>query len=285
VKVFISWSGEQSQAAAIALRDWLPNVIQAIRPYLSSEDIDKGARWSTDIAQELEDSSFGILCITRENISAPWVNFEAGALSKSLEQSRVAPFLIDINRTDVTGPLLQFQSTIAEREDVRKLVGSLNQACGDHGLEEGRLDEIFNVWWPRLEEKLHTIQAAEPNRQDTTRSTQEVLSEVLELVRGQHKLLSDPEALLPPEYVDFALRRARLRPSPAAIRDLDRAFHRLQEAINSRIDMGEEVPHEFVEVLNDLEPPTRHLVRQARSVPSSRRSRAAADLDLEDQET
>src|SRR4051794_33907999 len=109
MKVVISWSGQLSHGVALALRDWLPSVIQSIEPFVSSEDIDKGARWSSDIPKELEDSSFGILCIPTQNLDAPWVNFEAGALSKSLERSRVAPFLFGVDRTDVKGPLLQFQ--------------------------------------------------------------------------------------------------------------------------------------------------------------------------------
>ena len=82
MKVFISWSGVDSHSAAVALRDWLPSVIQLLEPYVSSEDIDKGARWSTDIAAELAGSDWGILCVTKENVQAPWLNFEAGALSK-----------------------------------------------------------------------------------------------------------------------------------------------------------------------------------------------------------
>ena len=76
----------------MALHKWLPSVIQALKPYISS-DIDKGARWSPDISEELENSSFGILCVTKESKDAPWLNFEAGALSKFVKRSRVAPFL------------------------------------------------------------------------------------------------------------------------------------------------------------------------------------------------
>lgn len=110
MKIFISWSGEISHQVAVVLRDWLPLVIQSIEPYVSSEDIDKGARWSSDIATELDDSSFGILCVTEDNFEAPWLNFEAGALGKSVEKSNV-------KRSDVHGPILQFQSTIFEKAD------------------------------------------------------------------------------------------------------------------------------------------------------------------------
>ena len=111
MKVFLSWSGDLSHKVAVVLRDWLPSVIQSIEPYVSSEDIDKGARWSTDIAKELEASAFGVLCVTQENLESPWLNFEAGALSKTVDKSRVCPFLYGVKRSEIKGPLLQFQST------------------------------------------------------------------------------------------------------------------------------------------------------------------------------
>ena len=77
MKVFISWSGNKSHMVVLVFRDWLPSVIQSIEPYVSFEDIDKGARWSTDIANEPEDSTFGIFCVTKENLEAPWLSFEA----------------------------------------------------------------------------------------------------------------------------------------------------------------------------------------------------------------
>ena len=99
MKVFISWSGNKSHKVAMIFREWLPSVIQSLEPYVSSEDIDKGARWSSDIAKELEDSTFGILCVTKDNLHAPWLSFEAGALSKTMDKSFVTPFLFDIKRS------------------------------------------------------------------------------------------------------------------------------------------------------------------------------------------
>jgi hypothetical protein len=157
MKVFLSWSGTRSHKVAMVFRDWLPSVIQKISPYVSSEDIDKGARWSTDIAKELEDSTFGILCVTRENIDAPWLTFEAGALSKTMDKSFVSPFLFDIKRSEVDGPILQFQSTIFEKEDIQKLVKTLNKACGENGLSDERLGKAFNVWYPTLEQELTAL--------------------------------------------------------------------------------------------------------------------------------
>jgi hypothetical protein len=43
MKVFSSWSGAHIQQVALILRDLLPQVINAIEPYVSSEDIEKGA--------------------------------------------------------------------------------------------------------------------------------------------------------------------------------------------------------------------------------------------------
>ena len=53
MKVFISWSGENSHKVATALHDWLPYIIQAVKPFMSSGDILKGERWTDVLAREL----------------------------------------------------------------------------------------------------------------------------------------------------------------------------------------------------------------------------------------
>ena len=203
MKVFLSWSGSRSHKVALAFRTWLPSVIQEMEPYVSSEDIDKGARWSTDIANELSDSKFGILCVTKDNINAPWLTFEAGALSKTMDKAHVTPFLFDIKRSEVDGPILQFQSTVFEKEDLKKLITTLNRACDKNSLPDERLSETFDVWYPKLEEKLGKLRGAVLEEQDTGDAAelrepkvQEILEEVLELSRINQKLIRNQDGAL-----------------------------------------------------------------------------------------
>ena len=210
MKIFLSWSGTTSHKVAIILRDWIPSVIQSVEPYVSSEDIDKGARWSTDIAKELEDSAFGILCVTPENLNAPWLTFEAGALSKKLDKSFVSPFLYKIKRAEIDGPILQFQSTIFEKEDILKLLKTINKALDDEKLDEQRLEKTFQVWYPNLEEQLNNIdegtEETQDNKEEDSPSTNErILEEILELTRINQKILRSPDVLLPRDYVKHVL--------------------------------------------------------------------------------
>jgi hypothetical protein len=177
--------------------------------YVSSEDIDKGARWSTDIASELAESTFGILCVTKENVHAPWLTFEAGALSKTMAKASVSPFLFDIKRSEVNGPILQFQSTIFEREDVKKLVAALNRACGDELLADERLDKAFQLWYPKLEEQLNNLLQSQPAipevdpEEEAIDSPGKILEEILDLARNNQKLLRNPEGEFLKEMVSI----------------------------------------------------------------------------------
>src|ERR1041384_6035188 len=184
MKLFISWSGERSKAVAEALRYWLPKVIQALEPWMSADDIDKGMRWRSGIATELEQSSVGIICLTRENLDSTWIHFEAGALSKQRENTYVCTFLFGLGPADIREPLAQFQATTDKREDVRKLIFSINRSLNELQLPESELNESFAVWWPKLEERLKAIPPSTPSK-EPIRSDREILDEILGLVRAK----------------------------------------------------------------------------------------------------
>jgi hypothetical protein len=185
--VFISWSGDTSKKVAEAIREWLPTVLQTVKPYFTPSDIEKGTRWSSDIAQELDDSMAGIFCVTSQNLSSQWLMFEAGAISKKVDQSLVCPILIGLDNSDINGPLTQFQTTLFEKSDFRRLVSDLNKANTSNTLEESVLHTVFEKFWPELESKVQSIidstQAGDSKSADL-RSDREILEEVLELSRA-----------------------------------------------------------------------------------------------------
>jgi hypothetical protein len=144
MKVFVSWSGERSQALAQALRDRLPLVLHFVEPWLSQSDIEPGERWVSEVSKELGVSNFGIICVTRENTESPWILFEAGALAKSMQQGRVIPLLFDVEFKDITGPLAQFQAKKVDKQGLSELVGSINR-LSEHAVPETRLIQLFEM--------------------------------------------------------------------------------------------------------------------------------------------
>jgi hypothetical protein len=140
MKLFISWSGLRSKEIATALYQWILLVIQAVEPFMSAEEIGKGLRWSGSLASELENSNFGLVCLTLENTNSTWLHFEAGALSKVVDTAKVAPLLFGLKPSDIQGPFTQFQFTNLEKDDFKRLMHSINNACGDFGLEDASLN-------------------------------------------------------------------------------------------------------------------------------------------------
>jgi hypothetical protein len=190
MKVFLSWSGERSRKMAEALKTWLPDVLQAVQPWISSQDISKGSRGLKDIADELSEVNFGIVCVTAQNQFSQWVNFEAGALSKQMGESLVVPLLLDIKIAELTGPLSQFQATdSASKEDVLQLMRDINAALGDSGITGDRLGRAFDRYWPDLEEQLNGIRVEDGNSQPV-RSSTDMLEEALVLIRQQERRIA-----------------------------------------------------------------------------------------------
>lgn len=260
MRVFVSWSGERSQRAAAAICEWLPMVIQSVKPYMSSEDIDKGARWSSEIAAELEQAKFGIICVTQENLDAQWLNFEAGALSTSYGKGKVAPLLIGVPTSSLRGPLVQFQATSYDRADVLRLVKSVNDSCEESSLDGTMIENVFNTWWPQLEKKLDAIVGEESDEAtEPKRSTEDILVEILNVVRSQQRLLSSPSDLVPREYLrsmlksDISARRGHL-----VYRDLARRWREVELAAVGSSDSDDSL----IDAIGGLRKPLEYVIRR-----------------------
>ncbi|MEY3731208.1 MAG: hypothetical protein RLZZ57_1964 [Pseudomonadota bacterium] len=185
MKVFFSWSGKQGQQIAGILRVWLPGVLQAVKPYFSPEDLKAGSRWSPEIASQLEACSMGVIIVTAESKHAPWLMFEAGAISKKVSEASVCPILFGLKIADLDGPLSQFQSVNFSKDDIERVVTTMNDKLADARLDPAVLKTVFEKFWPDLEEKIEAVIAAkrETKAPPKGRDDRELLEEMLGLLR------------------------------------------------------------------------------------------------------
>ncbi|MBI4737153.1 MAG: TIR domain-containing protein [candidate division NC10 bacterium] len=192
LRVFICWSGARGRIVAEALRDWLPRVIQIVEPFMS-EYIDKGSPWPDRLDEKLKAAQLGIICLTADNLREPWINFEAGALYMNLDRQRVCPYLLDLDYTELAWPLARFQATKVTKDETRKLLATVNEALGENRLKEAVLDETFEVWWPRLEKSIEATQQLKAQSKPAKRGSDEILEEVVNLVRSQSRQIESLE--------------------------------------------------------------------------------------------
>ncbi len=209
MKVFVSWSGELSKKYAAFLKTWLEQCIQSVEVFFSAEDIEKGETWHAKLSSELRDTDFGIICLTSENVNAPWIHFEAGALSKMLD-SRVATIAININFSEIKGPLNTFQATKLEKEDIYQLLTSINKSQ-EKPLSEEKLIASFEAFWPNFEKHISETRTIpkitkDEKRGSSSKVSSESIEEILQLVRNQSAIMSDPRKILPIEYLALAMR-------------------------------------------------------------------------------
>lgn len=166
-RVFISWSGPRSKAVAALLRKWLPRFLNShsVEGWMSDRDIPSGARWSHLLSKSLEDSELAIICLTPYNLVAPWLHFEAGAIAKRVTESSVFPLLIDVETSELPGPLNQFQAVKADKEGIRSLMRSLDSLLneqGGGGTDRVRsdfdffYDLLWSAWELEFEEALNS---------------------------------------------------------------------------------------------------------------------------------
>lgn len=212
MKVFVSWSGELSKKLSEFLKTWLEQCIQSVEVFFSPEDIEKGENWQLKLSNELRETNFGIVCVTSENVDAPWLHFEAGALSKLLD-SKVMVLAVNVNFTEIKGPLKSFQATKLEKDDIFRLLKSINNVQ-EKPLTDEKLKNSFEAFWPQFESEIEKLKDYSPKskkgekKSSATVNVDETVDEILQLLRNQNSIISDPTRILPVDYLEYAFQRS-----------------------------------------------------------------------------
>lgn len=195
MKVFISWSGTRSHEVAKILNTWIKCTIQAVQPWLSSKDIDRGSLWFTQISEQLAQTSIGIVCLTQENKNNAWILFESGALAKGLSSNRVCTLLIDLEPTDIKDPLAQFNHSKTDKIGMYQLLHTINLSLGENKLPDPILESVFETYWPDFESKLANVMGSTPEPPvEEKRDDNDIMKEILNTVRSLDKRLVGVES-------------------------------------------------------------------------------------------
>lgn len=195
MKVFISWSGDRSRQVAELLDDWITCVLQAVKPWMSSKDIDRGSLWFSEVSDQLQNTSIGIVCLTQENKIKPWILFESGALAKGLSSNRVCTFLIDLSPADIGNPLAQFNHSTPDKDGLWELVRTINNALGEQGLKEKTLEKVYETYWPQFSEEFSRILDSTSSVEEVVERTEDdLLKEILSNTRALERRIRHIES-------------------------------------------------------------------------------------------
>lgn len=152
--IFISWSKPRAEQIATLLKPFLEDVLGTATIFMSRA-MEGGTRWGMEIPQQLESCKAGLVLVTHENSHEPWLHFEAGALSKHIEESRVVPLLCGARVGHIQGtPLSLFQAKDFKQEDFLSVCISFGAGFG---VSEGVIQRRFAKGWPELEASVAAI--------------------------------------------------------------------------------------------------------------------------------
>lgn len=144
-EVFISWSGEHSKNIAANLKIALEEIFENedFSAFMSERDIESGTEWFQTIKNHLIESRCAIIVLTKENISAPWILFESGAMAVNHEDKRVIPILFDVN-IEEKSPLSHYNHIKFSKNSFEKMIFDIKSFCGFNKMTKRQLSTVIN---------------------------------------------------------------------------------------------------------------------------------------------
>ena len=180
MKVYVSWSGDLGRRASdvlsIALRQLIPSL--ELWSFPGSDSI-AGTRWIDQTEHAIRASEIALVCLTNDSRTAPWLLFELGVMAGS--GATVVPWLVDIEYSDLAGPLAQFQ---AIRSDSRSFFDLADLVCRKASMELPPL-HLVERWAEAIEAEISQLVGRGRKGRDA-RPTEEWLAQIEEARRTRN---------------------------------------------------------------------------------------------------
>jgi len=140
--------------------------------------------------------------------------FEARCLSK-YSHLKVCTFLLELKPSDISPPLSQFQKTMFTKNDLFRLVLTINNQVSSQPsgkpLHPATLGIIFNHYWPMFENRINEITwPSDRNVMEIQSDIDVQLEEMLERLRGTRRnttRIPEIQEPIPPDILSLTERR------------------------------------------------------------------------------
>jgi hypothetical protein len=195
MNVFFVWGRDRSHKIAQGLKTLLATAAHG-PSYFISDDVPSGQLWRYVLAEKLNETDFGIVCLTPENRNDRWLHFESGAIAKAVGKSNIIPYLFELSPTDLEQPLADFQCLRAIQSDTLKLALQIARLSENHSddivgrifdkLAWGEMNSILD----KLREKTNNS-VLENNSNTNLRNDTSKLDEILSRVRRLENTVPD----------------------------------------------------------------------------------------------
>lgn len=266
--VFLSWSGERSKKVAEEFQNLFKDVFDpVIDCFLSTRNIAPGARSLQILFDSLEKCNYGISFIDSENARAPWIQFEAGALSKMGEDSKVMILLLDNNTESLQGtPFSEFQYKLFNKEHIESIFDEIIKLCGQVSSRDTFLKRFENGW-DLFFKNSNKILANVQNEIDMHNKEKDELNTIKKMLVDIQNLLKGDYGQNIRESIGLVneLKRVMLNMTPDNINDMkmrfkvqryrmafDQNIQGIEELIDNIESEGEYSTEKIIEKLNSI---------------------------------
>lgn len=158
-KIFISWSGSKSKEIAKGIKWALEDNIfkgTGLKCFVSDLDISSGSDWWLKIKGELKTCKMGILCITKENIKAPWIYFEAGAMIA--REIPTTPILFNCGFNHLLSPLSGKQAVdFYDQQKFVKMILDINRNMNLLNVDDTHMETLAKGGYDKAKENLKDV--------------------------------------------------------------------------------------------------------------------------------
>ena len=159
-RIFVSWSGDNSKQIAKQLKLTLEDGIfkdTDLECFVSDTDISSGDDWWNKIKTELKECSMGIVCITKENLKAPWIYYESGAMVA--HDIKVIPLLFNCSFKLLNDTPIHSKNMVDfyNQDKFLKMIKDINKELSILSIPDSSLDAISTVQYNIMIDKLSPI--------------------------------------------------------------------------------------------------------------------------------